>query len=139
MNIEDIDLSMEVDTGAAFSIISKQTQKSHFSNLKLRRLDIRLKTYMDERIDVLGQLHVHVKYGDQKAPLVLLVVDGDGPSLLGRNWLSYIQLDWKNIHAIMVSKSPSYVMEKYADLFKDELGKVSQFQATLHVKSGARP
>ena len=30
-------------------------------------------------------------------------------------------------------------MVKYADLFKDELGKVSQFQATLHLKPNAHP
>ena len=92
-----------------------------------------------EAINVLGQLHVHVKYNDQQSPLVLLVVEGDGPPLLGRNWLRYIRLDWKRIHAVSTSTTPEMLMSKYADLFKDELGTVSQFQATLHVKDGARP
>ena len=98
-----------------------------------------MKTYTDEKIDVLGQLHVHVKYGDQDAPLVLLVVGGDGPSLLGRNWLRYIRLDWKKINAISNAISADALMEKYSSLFKDELGKVSQVKATLYVKPDAQP
>ena len=122
---------MELDTGAAYTIISEQSRKTHFPELKLRPSSVRLKTYTDEKIDVLGQLHVHVKYGDQDAPLVLLVVGGDGPSLLGRNWLRYIRLDWKKINAISNAISADALMEKYSSLFKDELGKVSQVKATL--------
>ena len=85
---------MELDTGAAFSVISNTTYNSTFVDLKLRKLKILLKTYTDECIPVLGQLNVHVRYGEQRAPLVLLVVAGERPTLLGWNWLKYIQLDW---------------------------------------------
>ena len=139
LEIGGVNLDMELDTGAAYTIISERTRKSFFSKLKVRPSSIRLKTYTDEAINVLGQLHVHVKYNDQQSPLVLLVVEGDGPPLLGRNWLRYIRLDWKRIHAVSTSTTPEMLMSKYADLFKDELGTVSQFQATLHVKDGARP
>ena len=132
---------MELDTGAAFSIISERTRKVHFADVKLRKSSILLKTYSNERINVLGQLHVRVTYGVQRAPLVLLVVEGDGPSLLGRNWLRHIRLDWKNIHMITKDKliSPEDLMAKHADLFKEELGLVSPFQATLHVRADAHP
>ena len=141
LDVEGRPLKREVDTGAAFSIISEKTRKSQFSDVKLRPLSIRLKTYTDEKIHVLGQLHVHVKYGEQRAPLVLLVVDGEGPSLMGRNWLRYIRLDWKSIHAVIDAgvATPDQLTEKYADIFTDELGKVSDLKVTLHVKSDARP
>ena len=38
-----------------------------------------------------------VSYKSQQANLPLIVVAGSGPSLLGRNWLSSIQLDWKTV------------------------------------------
>ena len=60
---------MELDTGAAFSIISERTCKSVFPDLPLHKSSIRLKTYTDEQIDVSGQLNVHVTYEEQRAPL----------------------------------------------------------------------
>ena len=87
LNIAGRNHQMELDTGAAFSIISERTEKAQFADVKRRKSSILLKTYLHERINVLGQLHVRVTYGVQQAPLVLLVVEGDGPSLVGRNWL----------------------------------------------------
>ena len=49
---------------------------------------------------VLGELLVLVKYNQQVETLPLIVVAGEGPSLLGRNWLRRIRLDWKRIGAI---------------------------------------
>ena len=90
----------------------------------------------------MGRLHVHVDYNGQHTPLVLLVVEGKGPSLLGRNWLHHIKLDWKRIHAVIhaiTDSTTDQLAEKYKDLFKDELGEVSDIKITLHVKSDARP
>ena len=46
---------------------------------------------------VVGQMPVAVQYGEQTTDLVLIVVAGDAPSLLGRSWLKHLRLDWKNI------------------------------------------
>ena len=125
----------------AFSIISERTRKVQFADVKLRKSSILLKAYSNERINVLGQLHVRVTHGVQRAPLVLLVVEGDGPSLLGRNWLRHIRLDWKNIHTITKDKPtlPEDLMAKHVNSFKEGLGLVSPFQATLHIRADARP
>ena len=142
IDIEGKTVEMEVDTGAAFSLISERTRKTLLPDLTLHNSRILLKTYTDERIKVLGQLHVHVSYGEQKAPLVLLVVDGEGPTLLGRNWLRYIKLDWKHIHRMAKSHGETQVedlMEKHTDLFKDELGTVNTYCAKLHVEPGTTP
>jgi len=55
-------LTMELDTGAAFSIISNQTWRSQFPDLQLRNSSLVLKTYTDELMQVVGQLNVRVKY-----------------------------------------------------------------------------
>ena len=51
-------LEMEVDTGAAVSIISTQTKKCLFPTLKVWKPSISLRTYTSELIPVLGQLKV---------------------------------------------------------------------------------
>ena len=86
-------LNMEVDTGAALSVVSEATRLTHFPKETLRPSNLILKTYTDERLTVKGTLNMHVQYGEQKQKLVLVVVSGNGPSLIGRNWLKYIRLD----------------------------------------------
>ena len=57
-------------------------------------------------MQVTGQLNVHVQYGSQTEPLVLVVVAGDGPSLFGRNWLKYIRLNWHYIGTAAKAQPP---------------------------------
>ena len=130
---------MELDTGAAYSVISEATFRRAFSHLKLRPSEVLLKSYTSERIQVLGQLNVHVHYGDQRARLVLLVVASNGRSLLGRNWLHYIRLDWKKLHSVLRSTELSDLLHENNVLFKDELGKIEHCEATLHVRPDAHP
>ena len=46
---------------------------------------------------LLGSITVDVQYREQRRTLSLLVVAGSGPTLLGRDWLLQIQLDWTNL------------------------------------------
>ena len=123
---------------SALELELKEQEQKYTAQELLSAAAARATASTTEAISVLGQLHAHVKYNDQQSPLVLLVVEGGGPPLLGQNWLGYVQVDWKRIHAVSTNTTPKMLMLKYADLFKDELGRVSQFQATLHVKDGAR-
>ena len=90
VTVKDKPFVMEVDTGAAVSVISEATRTKLFPHLKLHKSKVVLKTYKDEPIQVKGQLNVHVSYKGQTSPLKLAVVNGAGPNLFGRNWLKYI-------------------------------------------------
>ena len=46
---------------------------------------------------MLGVMPVQVICGEQTKNLSLVVVQGNGPTLLGQNWLSHLRLDWKSI------------------------------------------
>lgn len=102
-----------------------------------------LQTYTGERIKVLGEMQVQVKYGKQRKPQVLVVVDGTGPGLFGRNWLEQLRLDWKRIGAIAVERNPPVGVDqlcaKYSDVFNEELGTIQEYQANLKVDNLARP
>ena len=55
-------------------------------------------------------MNVSYMYKSQQKKLFIYiyVIEGDGPSLLGREWLTHIQLDWPEIH---VSKVLSVTMK----------------------------
>ena len=130
-------LTMDLDTEAAVSIISDQTRKSLFPELKLQPSSLVLKTYTEEPMEVLGQLNVQVQYGGQEEKLVLIVVAGTGPSLFGRNWLKYIRLDWgkiASVRATQSSESVSTLVKRHQQLFTDELGTVTPYKAKLQVE-----
>ena len=134
-------LTMELDTGAAVSIISEETRKTLFVDQKLRKSTLVLKTYTEEPMQVVGQLNVRVKYGIQEAKLVLVVVGGNGPSLFGCNWLKCLRLDWSNIAVVRAvqQKSLNILLKQHQQLFTDVLGKVEPYKATLQVQPDATP
>ena len=138
---EGITLDMEVDTGAEVSVISEQTCKRFFPQLSLCKSRVVLKTYTGETMPVVGELHVQVRYGMQSSRLRLVVVGGSGPTLLGRDWLKSLKLDWHQICLVSREKTTELqpLLERYHNVFKDELGTASIHKAKLHVRSDAVP
>ena len=53
---------------------------------------------------VTGTLNVKVQYEDQFKKLVLVVTAGNGLSLLGRNWLNHVNLNWKKLFAVRTAQ-----------------------------------
>lgn len=72
----------------------------------------------------------------------LVVVKGCGPTLLGRDWLSKIHLEWPYIKVFVTEDTKAMVnqvMEKYAEVFKPEPGHIKGTKAHLSLKEGAQP
>ena len=136
-------LPMEVDTGAALSIISEGERQRVFPEVELQNSHTMLRTYTGEVMPVLGKMAASVKYkSNQPEALELTVVEGDGPTLLGRDWLHRIRLDWKQVGVVSAQDLPDSVRqlcEKYPDIFKAELGTVRSFKASIKVEEGAKP
>ena len=78
---------MELDTGDALSIMSVNTQKENLPNIKLNISNVTLRTYMREKMLVVGEMSVNVCYNKQVKALKLYVVNREGPSLFRRDWL----------------------------------------------------
>ena len=90
---------MEVDTGTAVMVISEATYNQvcgASSCSQLQPSTLKLRTYTGEEIPVVGGTTVKVQCQEQVEQLPLVVVTGDGPSLLGRDWLAKIKLDWSS-------------------------------------------
>ena len=69
------------------------------------------------------------------ASLTCLGVNGTGPNLLGRDWLTHIKLDWSAVHRI----EHADFTNMFPDLFKDGLGKLKGVEAKLYIDKEAIP
>ena len=81
-------MSMEIDTGAAVSLVSRSTQTALFPHTILTKPKVQLRTYTAEPISLVGKMAVEVKHNCYTGQHDLYVVEGSGPSLIGRDWLS---------------------------------------------------
>ena len=127
-------LQMEVDTGAVVSIISEQTKNRLNLTVPLVSPSVVLRTYTGETMSVLGEIKVEVEYKDQHYNLSFMVLKGDGPNLLGRDWLQYFQLDWKTMGIASLDKDLSQVQllkNKYKQVFAKGLSTMKKYKAYL--------
>ena len=133
-------MTMEIDTGAAVSLISQKTYFTLFPNVPLMKPSLKLTKYTAEPIRVVGQINVQVNYKGYVGNHDLHVVEGNGPTLLGRDWLSRIQIDWASIKLVGESVRPlDELVAKYAEVFDSKPGAMTKHSAHLLLKPGAQP
>ena len=79
---------------------------------------------------------MEVRKGTDSARLPLLVVDGTGPPLFGRNWLAKIPIDWSYIKFLTCSTTVTLwqqrleeLMTKYPGLVQESIGKMADVKA----------
>ena len=100
LNVNGRDTHMELDTGAAISVMTISDYKQIFGNDPiLQKSFTTLKTYTNEIIKPLGKTSVKVRYKgiEKKLPLTILR-NGNNP-ILGRNWIKELGL-CKSLYSI---------------------------------------
>ena len=92
-------------------------------------------------IRVLGAIEVEVTRNEQKKQMNLLVVAGDVSSLLGRDWLSHMRLDWSTLNHIQSTATSACqeILDQHNALFKDELGTVKDTTAKFNIDPQVKP
>ncbi|XP_034549867.1 uncharacterized protein K02A2.6-like [Notolabrus celidotus] len=138
ITVEGQDIKFEIDSGATASVISEETyRKTWGSNLPpISKSKIRLRTYTGQPIPHLGVLYVDIAAEGQKARARLVIAEGRGPSLLGRDILRKIRLNW---HDIKYANTTEDILRRYSDVFRDELGTLKGVTVNLHVDPEAPP
>ena len=136
VKVNNVDLQMELDTGASVSIISERGQAP-----ALRESHVKLKTYSGEQVAVKGVMDVTVQYNEQTEQLQLVVARGNGPSLLGRDWLMSLKLDWTQLCANHVCSSLSLqgILDEHSSVFDSKLGTLNDTTVTIHLDPTAQP
>ena len=101
VSLNGANYTMELDTGASRTIISEATyQKLWDENPpNIQKTTVNIQTYTGEKLEVLGKIAVQLVHKGQEGQGTMLVVKGDGPSLIGRDWLGKMRLDWEEIHS----------------------------------------
>ncbi|XP_057674326.1 uncharacterized protein K02A2.6-like [Corythoichthys intestinalis] len=102
---------------------------------------LKLKTYTGEKLKVRGMTQVQVQHGSTEKTLPLVVIDGEGPNLLGRSWLKELSMADQLVNQVKMAAplQLSEVLDKHAEVFKEELGKLRGATAEINVNKEAQP
>ncbi len=147
--INDVDIDMEVDTGCGKSLICHKEFRERFGKMKIRKTSVKFKTLTGESLRVHGKVMLDVCGLDKKSHKLPLYVIGDKgryyPSLLGRDWLGKIRLDWNKIFGVNKvdtknGQSNDFEQEiSQYSVFNDERGCIKDVKVKLELKDDAQP
>ena len=76
MDIDGKSVSMEINTGAAISIMSQESYKELWPDRDLKESKARLRTYSGEYLKVLGETETRVSHSNNHAKLPIVIVQG---------------------------------------------------------------
>ena len=141
MLVEGHKLTMEIDTGAAVSIVSEDTVNSSpfLKCLHLQQTDVGLRTYTGQPVSVLGQPLVKVQHDEAQETIPLQVVKGGGTTLLGRDWLQKFRLHWGNIFNLHTSPTIQVILDDRKQVFSDGLGTLKDNKVRFYLEEQANP
>ncbi len=63
-----------------------------WKSIKLKDIRVTVRTYLSEKLSVLGQVEESVVHEGRQMVLTMLIIEGFGPCVLGRNWLSNLNI-----------------------------------------------
>uniref|UniRef100_A0A1Y1NJJ9 Retropepsins domain-containing protein n=1 Tax=Photinus pyralis TaxID=7054 RepID=A0A1Y1NJJ9_PHOPY len=135
--INGVNLNMEIDTGSGISIISEKTYQRYFNQLLILDTKIKLRSYTREEIKTLGYIKVDVDYQKRNfKDLNLYIVYNGGPPLLGRDWLSKLNITIGNDFLLnnVTTITKHSLLNDFSELFEESLGTLRGFKAKLHLK-----
>lgn len=139
VEIEGKCIPMELHTGAGRTIIPKKVFLANFPHCKLEKTSIRLRMYNGNILVPLGQISVKVKGKESVFKAQLIIVKEGNRSLLGRDLMKLLNFQILPLHAIRDNITLETLLEKYKDLFNDELGKYKNEKIDLKVPPDVSP
>ena len=114
---------MEIDSGSAFSIISRETllMIPRRASTRLKPLGVRLTDFQGKRVPVAGVGTFSVSFKNRQARLPLVVVEGPRTSLLGLDWFQSLGITVEGINRIQET-SLENVCQAFPEVFDGSLG-----------------
>ena len=143
LQLDEKIVRMEVDTGASLSLMPLSTFRKLWPQRELLPSNVKMSTYTGEVLAVSGTADVLVTgHGTETATLPLLIVEKEGPCLLGRNWLKSLRLDWRQlirVHHLQDNPALTEVLQRHPHVFDEGLGTLRGFKAKICVDPSATP
>lgn len=95
--VEGTLLSMEIDCGAAVSVISLKTYEKYFKHMHASHCNSRLVVVNGQQLNIFGQIRVNVSINNMQSQVSLIILESMRTfvPLLGRNWLDIFYPQWR--------------------------------------------
>ena len=137
VSVNGVHIQMALDTGAALTVINEATynriRQESDKPCPLQPSEKKLKSYMGH------PTKVEARYGGGEIILPVYIVGGGGPNLMGRDWLCHFEVDLTTVNLIEPDGKLQMTLEKYSDVFSDELGCVNGPPVKLTVHESEQP
>lgn len=144
--VNDKLIKFEVDTGSAISCINEEVYRRLFNEMNIQKCNVILRYYTGELVKPVGLIRPLVKFKDKCEPLDLYIVKKGKTSLLGRQWLASLEIDFLfkglNCNNLMSSETKFDVKEfssRYCEVFADGLGRFTGGKVHIRLREGAQP
>ena len=121
--------------------MSTDTYEKYGGDDDLEKSRYALRTYTGEVVRPKGVGSVKVEYEGQKCDLPVTVVDLDTPTLMGRDWLKSLRLNWEELFGDSKAVNKTEVedqrvvdlMEEFEEVFTEKLGCLKDFEVHIPV------
>ena len=131
--------------GASVSVLSYATYQDlqrRGSMEPLQPSSVKLKSYTVDAIPVIECVTLQARYCSGNVVSVLVqVVDGDGPNLLGRDWLIELEVDLGSVQVNTMRNTSGLdeVLDKHSTVFGADLGCMKGQKVKFHVGDSVPP
>lgn len=134
-------VEMQVDTGAAVSLLPEHLYQRHLKSLTIHPTNIKLQSYSGQAVRALGYVMVPIKYGGKRTTLALYITDGRRTPLMGRSWLKILRLDWNSIFSIsrVEKQTVDGILSRHGKVFEPGMGKIKGMTAKITLREDSRP
>ena len=133
VTVNGVPVLFQIDTGAGVSLINVNDYNDKFHNCELSESNVKLRAYTGNAISVVGQCNVTAELDGQSVHLPLVVVEGNGPPLLGRSWLQKLRIPWDkmfDVNAVHNDQALQSVLREFNSMFSNATGLLQD--VTLH-------
>lgn len=151
MSVNGQFLQMEVDSGAARSVISEIQFKEMFPKAPILPVTVDLSVITGQTVTVIGESRVEVQFNKICKMLPLLVIESltKFTPLMGRDWLDILCPKWREnllsqnslvVNVINESELREQVKSKFSSVFsQNESSAIKEFSVSLELKDGVTP
>lgn len=145
-------LTMEVDSGARFSIIAEDVLTKAGIHARILPSRLAFKSYSKDIIPTKGKIHVTAAYDGKEIRGTLFIVPAGHDTILGRTWIRKLQIDLQAIDRLQqknqqqaptlnVTEMPSLntLLQKYSSICERKVGCVPNVIIKHQIRENEKP
>ena len=140
----------EVDSGAGFSLLPKQSFDQLNLSINLQPTNVKFRSYTHGIFEPLGFVEVEVKYKNLKSTEILYIVPDMFTPVLGRTWIRHLKINLSDIdksnknedlhiNTVNISNIIDDIVNQFPAVFEQKVGKIPDFTCSLKLRENSKP